>query len=459
MTLRLPRTEAWLLGGCGLLAVLMGLLAGVDGRLAIGASIAIAFVLVALADLTIAVAMFLFLGFVVSNPVFGGAGQDVMRLALAVPLLLSWLAVVAREESSQKTFIGVHPAITLLMMMLVGWAGLSLLWAESGTQVVRAVLGWGLSMTLVLIAFTAVQRKRDLVIVMGAIVAGAVVSAAYGFLAPPPAEAGLEDRFAGTLGDPNFLAAALVLGVGLSGGLYSIAKTPVTRGIALAAGALCLFSIFPTASRGGLLALAAMLIAAVALTKGRRLVLTVVILTITLAGVGYLFTVAPQENRDRILNPDSTGGSGRVDIWTVGGRMVRANPVTGVGAGNFEVSSIHYLLQPGSLPNDEYIANRPQVAHNTYLGVLAELGFTGAIMFLTLILFGLGCMLAALARFRALGQRQMQSLTTSVAVSLIGLLAAYFFLSDEFSRSLWLLVGLGPALLAIAKRMEPDLAA
>jgi O-antigen ligase len=139
--------------------------------------------------------------------------------------------------------------------------------------------------------------------------------------------------------------------------------------------------------------------------------------------------------------------------------MVSAHPIRGVGAGNFQVSSIHYLLRPGSLPNDQYIADTPQVAHNTYLGVLAELGFTGAILFLAIILFGLSCMLAALARFRALQKRQLQALTTAVAVSLIGLLAAYFFLSDEYSRPLWVLVGLGPPLLAMAKRMEPDVAA
>jgi O-antigen ligase len=457
MTLRIPRDEIWLLGAFGLLAAMTGLLAGIDGRLAIAGALAVAFLLVALADLTIALALFLFLGFVVTNPSFSGSTQDALKLALAIPLVLSWLAVVAREETSQKTFLGVHPAISLVMLMLVSWAALSILWADSGSEVFRSAVRYGLALILVLVAFTAVQTKRDLVIVMAAVVAGAVLAAAYGFLSPPAADPGAQDRFTGTLGDPNYFASAMILGVGLSGGLAAIAKTPLTRGTALGAGVLCLIAIFPTASRGGLLALGAMLIASVFLTKGRRLILTLVILTIALAGIGYVFAAAPQENKDRILH--SGNGSGRIDIWTVGGRMVRANPITGVGAGNFEVSSIHYLLQPGSLPNDEFIAETPQVAHNTYLEVVAELGFPGAIMFLSVIFFGLGCSLAALSRFRALRQPEMQALTIAVAVSLIGLLAADVFLSDEYSRPLWLLVGLGPALLALAKRMEPDVAA
>lgn len=457
MTLRPVRTEAWLLGSAGVLAVLMGLLAGVDGRLAIAGALAIAFLLVALADLTIALALFLLLGFVAASPLFGSqSAQDAVRLAMAVPLILSWLAVIAREDSDEKAFAGVHPAITLLMVLFVSWTALSFLWAESGREVVRSVLGYGLGAMLVMIAFTAVQRQRDLVLVISAIVIGATISAAYGFLSPPSSDPGLQDRFTGTLGDPNYFAAVMVLGVALSGGLVAIAKTPITRGAAIGAGFLCLIAIFPTASRGGLLALAAMLVAGVALTQGRRLALSLVLLTVALLGIGYIFVAAPQENKDRILHPEQGGGSGRIDIWTVGGRMVSANPVSGVGAGNFEVSSIHYLLRPGSLPNDEFIADTPQVAHNTYLEVLAELGIPGAAMFLTLILFGLGCSISAIGRFRELQKTEMQALTTAVAVGLIGLLSAYVFLSDEYSRPLWVMLGLGPALLAMAKRMQSD---
>ena len=47
------------------------------------------------------------------------------------------------------------------------------------------------------------------------------------------------------------------------------------------------------------------------------------------------------------------GGSGRTDIWTVGTRMVRAHPLTGIGLGNFQNTSIHYLLRPGEITRSE----------------------------------------------------------------------------------------------------------
>jgi hypothetical protein len=48
----------------------------------------------------------------------------------------------------------------------------------------------------------------------------------------------------------------------------------------------------------------------------------------------------------------------------------------------------------------------------------------------------------------------MQAAALCVAIALIGNLAAGFFFSGQYSKQLWLLLGLGPALLSIAKRSE-----
>jgi O-antigen ligase len=456
VTIRAPRGEIWLLAACGVLATMMGLLAGVDGRLAILAALGIAFALTALVDLSLGLALFTFLGFIVVVPNFAGETISIIKLA-ALPLLFSWFALVTRKDFSQRTFLNVHPGISLVMALFLAWATVSYLWAEDGNEVTTAVFRYGLAVVLVLIVYTAVQRERDVVLITSAIVLGATCAAAYGFFNPAPSEYGQFDRLSGTLGNPNELAKALVLGIGLSGGLIAIAKTSLTRGVALAAGALCLVALLQTGSRGGLIALGAMLIAALVLASGRRFALSLVTLTVLLAGIGYFVMAAPEESRERILNPGS--GTGRVDIWTVGLRMVEANPVAGVGAGNFQTSSIHYLLEPGALPSSEYIADTPLGAHNMYLEVLAELGIPGLILFLILIFFCLGCALAALSRFRALGEERMQALTTAISVSLIGLLAADLFASEQYARELWLLLGLGPALWAMAKRMGANTAA
>ena len=147
----------------------------------------------------------------------------------------------------------------------------------------------------------------------------------------------------------------------------------------------------------------------------------------------------------------SEGGTGRVDIWKVGWRMVEAEPLHGVGAGNFQIVSIHYLLEPGALKRDDFIVETPKVAHNVYLGLLAELGIVGLTLFMCLVISLIACSLRAAQLFRDNENLQMEVMARAQLVGVFGLLAALFFSSDEFKKQLWLLLSLGPALLAIAQ--------
>jgi putative inorganic carbon (HCO3(-)) transporter len=130
---------------------------------------------------------------------------------------------------------------------------------------------------------------------------------------------------------------------------------------------------------------------------------------------------------------------------------VEAHPFRGVGSGNFQLSSGHYLLQrPGAVKYDFFI-DKPKVAHNTYLHVLAELGFVGLALFLAIIGFALTCAFRAAQMFTKAGDRDMELLARGLLLAMIGLLSADFFISAQYSKQLWLLLGLGPAMLAIAK--------
>jgi O-antigen ligase len=152
----------------------------------------------------------------------------------------------------------------------------------------------------------------------------------------------------------------------------------------------------------------------------------------------------------------SDGGSGRTDIWRVGWRMVEANPIVGVGAGNFANTSVHYLLEPGAILRDDYIVDTPKVAHNMYLEILAELGLVGFALFLAVLGYALYCALAAVRRFVATGDRQMEIVSRALFIALIGLLVSDFFGSRQFSKQLWLLMSIAPALLAISRIEQED---
>ena len=165
--------------------------------------------------------------------------------------------------------------------------------------------------------------------------------------------------------------------------------------------------------------------------------------------VGYFAVFASSAQVDRITTAD--GGAGRTDIWKVGWRMFEANPVIGVGSGNFQVSSIHYLLvKPGAIERDEFIVDQPSVAHNLYLEMVSETGIVGLTLFIVIVGFCLASAARAARRFEQNGEDGLAWVARAVVVGLVSSLAADFFLSAQFSKQLWLLLSLGPAMEAVS---------
>jgi O-antigen ligase len=453
MSLRLPATQTiWVSVVSALLAVFVGLLAGLDPPLAIAAALGLAFTLICLADLTIGLTLFTFLGFIVVVPNFAGETLSILKVA-ALPLLVSWVAMITRAEGRRRNLLYAHPGYCLALLVFLAWVTVGMLWAFEPSLVPTSAFRYALAAILVFVVYAGVRTERDVKLIAAAMVAGAVCAAAYGFLHPAPEEFGQLSRLGGTLGNPNELATVLVLGIGLCIGLATASKDVIVKSLCFAAGAICLAAILETGSRAGLIALFAMMIAAIVVATGRRIRLVTLTMVILLVGIGWFLVSAPPQSRERILHPGS--GSGRTDIWTVGTREIAAHPLTGVGGGNFAPASITYLLRPGSLAESQYIVSTPKVAENTYLEVFAELGLPGFLLFLGLVGFTLGCGLRALHLLRARGQPGLQAMATAFVVSTFGLLVADFFGSKEYARELWLLMGMGIALLGIARRLPP----
>jgi O-antigen ligase len=284
--------------------------------------------------------------------------------------------------------------------------------------------------------------------VMGALVVGAVLSAIYGMLAG--GDAADPGRLSGAGGDANDTAAVLVAGGIIAAGLAAALRDkPFLRLAAAAAVPLCGFAVFLTLSRGGLIALGASLIAAVVMAGRHRGKVLMLAVAATLVTVMYFSVFAPAAAEQRVTG--ANGGTGRVDIWTVGWRMVEAHPLSGVGAGNFPIASVHYLLEPGVLKRDDFIVDTPKVAHNTYLDVLAELGVIGLALFASVILFSLVCGVRGARQAERVGDGQLEILARALVVALVGLLAADFFVSRQYSKQLWLLFALCPVLLELGR--------
>ncbi len=84
----------------------------------------------------------------------------------------------------------------------------------------------------------------------------------------------------------------------------------------------------------------------------------------------------------------------------------------------------------------------------------AELGLVGLILFVFLAGFCLYSALKAARSFARQGDARMEVIARALFVALAGLLAADFFGSRLTNKEVWLLLGLAPALLAIARSRE-----
>ncbi len=441
------------------LCLAFGVLAGHDPTLAIGGALAIGFLIVAISDLTAGLIAFALLAFFALTP--GAIGSLISAQAASLVLALSWLARIATRNTPSSLFWSRHPVISWLAVAFLAWVALSSLWAQDSSDTFAVLTQYGLDALLFVIVFEAVRAPAHAKGLLAALVAGGAIAAGYGIVAAPnisglatdPTAASSLDRLRGTIADPNQLAAVLVVALVLGLALAAVTRSPARRLLLIGAASLALVSVFLTASRGGVVGLIAAMVTAIVLARGRRWAAIGVVALIVAASVLYIGLFDPGVAQ-RYSTAD--GGNGRTDIWKVGWRMVEAHPVRGVGAGNFrDVSGQYLLTEPGAITASDQIIDEPHFAHNVYLEVLAELGIVGLALFGALVAAAIGTGVRAARRFGRAGDASMELLSGAVVVALVSLLAMDFFLSDQFSKQLWLLLALCPALLAIATRRSP----
>ena len=446
----------WLYGPLiGLLAAVVGLTAGISPELAIAAAFMVAFVILVIADLIWGLAAFTFLAFLEIVP-FGGPALSFTKV-LGLLLVLSWLTVLTTGRGALALPPGLPRTAIGVLAAFFGWVALSTMWAENPVLTIDALSRYVLNGILFVIVLTAVSTPRSMRITLGAFIAGAFVAASYGLAAPSQFEAEY-GRLESAALDPNELSAVLVPAVALCTYIaVGMRERPAMRMAATVVGLMCTATVVLTVSRGGLVALAVVIVLAICLAGRWRSRIGAIAAAGAVAVAIYFAGFA---GPDAVAHLESTTqGTQRVQearttIWQVAWRMAQANPVAGVGAGNFPATSIHYVLEPGASRRTDLIIDNPLVVHNTYLETLVELGVVGASLFLGLIGICLAALAKAIAAFKRMRDAEMEVLARGLAVALGGILVADFFISEQFSKALWLLLALAPAMLVVARRAE-----
>jgi putative inorganic carbon (HCO3(-)) transporter len=182
------------------------------------------------------------------------------------------------------------------------------------------------------------------------------------------------------LGDGNDFA--LSVNIALAFGLFLLydAKRIVWKMLAIVCLLFLVACVVLTQSRGGTLALGAMVV--YFWLRSDKKAVTAALGAVGLVGV---LLMAPPQYFERMNTISTEEGSaqGRILAWQAAGRMVVANPILGVGSGHFPVAYGVRFRPPGG----EEVGW--QTAHSVYFLVLGELAVPGIFLYLALIISNL----------------------------------------------------------------------
>jgi O-antigen ligase len=432
-------------------AAVLGFAAALEPVLAVAAVVALALVPVVLAVPIVGIVLLVFMSFL--EEYAGMTGTLSVTKLLGALLVAGWFAAVATGShgAEGKALLRREPFLVAALVAFTAWAAMSLVWAQAPADTQTSVQRYALNFMLFPVALLAIRAPRHVLWIVTAFAAGAFAAVLLGL------QAGTldgEGRLAGAGINPNQLGSYLVVTIVFLAtfGVGRVWSGPA-RAAALTGAVLAALAVFLTLSRGALVGLAvALLVAPIVAGAGRRAGVLVLTLAAILGTLAWFGAVAPPDHVERVTNPDRDGGAGRTDLWRVGWRMVEDRPVQGVGAGNYPVASIDYLLRPGATENDSQIVDEQKVAHNIYLTVLSELGIVGMALFAVIVGLCLRSALRAARAFGARGDPAMELASRALFISIVSLLAVGFFSSALYVKQFWILLAAAPALHALAER-------
>lgn len=445
---------AMFIAGAVLAAGLMGRFVA-DGRLKYGVALVFGacYAPLVLFDLAAAFAVFVAVQFFQDLSVLSSAPN-----AMGVLVGLGWIGAFLGRRGHVAA-LREHGRLLIKVILFCCWMTLTIAWAQQPGLAGTAAAYWWLAAFAFLITLTTLTSARDFKFVALAFIAGAVISVMIGLATGSIAasinsvsQTALQGRFTGGGGDPNEQAAAFVPALFLIIGLIGLYRQRVVRAALVLAFGLIAVGFFATQSRGGLVSLAVAAVASLFLAPRYRMRILGLSLIVCVAALAIVATNPGALSRIVDL---SGGSSGRNDLWRVGWEVFTGHPIVGVGAANFTVVESHYVLRPGTITHIQYLTDLPYLVSNTYLQQLAESGVIGLIAYLAVVWACLRATWQAIRRFEALGRPEYADLARAVLMGSIGMLSAVFFISDGDDVRLWVLMAMGPALLTLARRLQP----
>jgi len=413
---------------------------------AVAAVIVVSLVALAFWRLTLGVAVFTILTFPEFLPGVLGAGATVAK-PLGLVLAVAWVVTLAARNRPVQLLTRDHPALFWAVAAFVLLAAASAIWAPSFAETRYELQRLALAALLFLVVYTAAATTRAFRTIVWAYLVGSVVTSVYSIASGGYGSSG---RLS-TLFDPNYFAAELTPAIVVSCFLFLTTDSRRIRLVSAVTLVVDVIAFALTQSRGGIVGLAVGLIAAVAIAGRARPRVLAAVLVIFAVGVGYYFLYSPAHLSGSFRGSFASATSGRSDEWRIALRMFSNHPLNGVGLGNFVVVEPTYATQTINLNFVNLVVTTPLVAHNSYLEVAAELGFVGVLLFLAILALPTSRACRALPQLSA-SMDSFEFYARGVIAGALGLFVAFFFLSTEYEKQLWLVLGLLASISVLARK-------
>ncbi len=417
-----------------------------------------------------------------------------LALGAALGLLLLVLIQARPDRSSLRAFLLSGP--NLAVLLLVGWAFLSFLFAAPAagreralaqTELLRLAGGAALFFGIAPLCDSRGRLEKGVLLLLAGGLLVALAGIWSSFASP------LKVAAAG-FGNPQLLAAWLLLLLPLAVVFAFTARAEERRLLAAATGFAIVVCLLLTQNRGAWLGAAVGLVTAGCL--GARLAasrragdgasfvnLARRWLPLAAAGLLGLALIAALPAQREAANERAGSLAAarqdasfrwRLQVWSIGAAMLRARPLAGIGIGNYPVQADGYADRARVTPVRDgrgpalrlLVDGRPVVgvvppaaqvraegasmsslAHSEYVQLAAELGLVGLALYQAVLFGFFRTGVRALDRVGScLRGWLLVALLGAVAGQCVDALASAAWRFPEVSLLLWLCLGLGPAI-------------
>ena len=142
-----------------------------------------------------------------------------------------------------------------------------------------------------------------------------------------------------------------------------------------------------------------------------------------------------------------TWGTGRGNLWMVSAKIIKENPLLGVGLGGYQDTMSREIYNA--------TGGKPRQAHNLYLAIATENGIIGLIVFLILVFSIMTKLLIELKKL-FIWDTKFAYIGCSIFLSLFSILFQSMFLDTQRDKYLWLLLAIASIFVFLSPSIIQD---